>query len=703
MTKNRNFEPLFNGVLGVKQGIALTNMPTGSLIDAQNMYLDNMGGKYMRAGYQLLFTLPVTEEVRSLHEYRTTAGVQRIMAYADTVIYQMTGGVVSSINTDWQFVNYVDRCLGVNGADSFDYDGTNYRKIGMSAPTAHIGTAVAAEPTSTLDGTYSYYITFYDSNRTAESEPYSFGTASTADAGNPAVLANKITLGNFPAYASGEFATHYRVYRRWHADHLAAPQEAIWTRTKELVYATYVGTTYIDKGDATGTISLDYDTGAADVGNTPPPNSKLILIAFDRVLMVSESDPTMLIYSRAGRTHSFPSANYQYVGRKDGYRIDKIELNGKSVVIHKKNSIYYLDGDPKTTTAVRLNGRGTAGRYSSCADIDGLVYRLSQDGFYCLSPTDYSTVDLRDEYIGGDIATEESAIVWTAMTYVRMIGYVRQSQTFVYAIFPNTSDLSSNLLAYDVTTKQWTPHYVGTDIYSITTQQNATSAQKELIFGDGYGKVWRWDLGYADGSSGGTDDLNGISTGTAATTLTDSTKSALWTTNALVGCVVTILTGTGANQRKRISANTTTQITVVGGWTTTPSVGCEYSIGAIDHWADEFWNSHGPTQNKWKRMRWVIPYIRQIGDYDIDVSWRRDFQSGFDHAQTISLSASSSLWGTMIWGTALWGSSTSNLRRLRFSGKYHYYSIRYRSQRAAEPIYWDGHGATFQVLNDRNK
>ena len=710
MTKTRNFDPIFNGNLGVKQGTALTKMPIGSLIAAQNMYLDKKGGKYMRGGYRPLFALPINDECRQLHEYLQMSGTQLIMAYANTVIYQWNGAAVTSVktgcavDTDWAFCNFKDRCLGVNGADSFDYNGTSFSKISLTNPSAHIGLAIHANPASTMDGHYSYMITFWDSARSAESEPYSPLTAVTGcviDVGAAGV--NDVTLGNFPAVAAGETATHYRVYRRWIENDAGVAQETEWTRIAELVYATYVGTTWVDASNPVGTVNVYYDTGAIDVGNTAPANSKIILEFNNRILMVSETDPTLMIYSRKNCSHAFPTANYHTFGNKDGYRIIRVEKNGNSIVVHKKNSVWIIDGDPASTNPRRLNGRGTCDRYASCADVDGNIYRLSPDGHYKLSPTEYDAEDLRDTFIGGDIADEEAAINWAATSYVRMFSIVKDAQTLIYTVFPNTPDVSSKVLAFDFMTGQWMPQYVNTDIYSVTKMRGSAGDQ-EVIFGDGYGKVWRWDVGIADGALGGPDDLNGTASSFGLNTLTDNSKVGplAWTVNAFVGCVVELFSGSAGHQRRRIVSNTANTLTVAPNWTGTPSVGCDYAVAAIDHYADEYWNSEG-NENRWKRMRWIVPYLRQLGDYDIDVSWRRDFLSGFEHTNPIQIAATSSVWGTMIWGTAIWGSSTSNLKRLRFSGKFHYYSIRYRSQYAAQPIYWDGHGAVFQVLHDRNK
>mgnify|MGYP001609959870 CR=1 FL=1 len=67
-----------------------------------------------------------------------------------------------------------------------------------------------------------------------------------------------------------------------------------------------------------------------------------------------------------------------------------------------------------------------------------------------------------------------------------------------------------------------------------------------------------------------------------ATTLTDTTKSAIWTTNQWAAFLVKIISGTGLNQVRTISSNTTTELTVGSAWTTNPDATSIYEIYALD-------------------------------------------------------------------------------------------------------------------------
>ena len=271
-------------------------------------------------------------------------------------------------------------------------------------------------------------------------------------------------------------------------------------------------------------------------------------------------------------------------------------------------------------------------------------------------------------------------------------------------LFPNPLNYTTKVLVFDYSLSssesfgEWVKYEISTDIFSVAEYEK--DGEKTMMFGDGYGHVWLWDDGDADGYDLDSVELNGTATSSTANTISDITQA--WTVNELVGATVYIRDGFGIGQRRRIVSNSATQITVNAVWTINPNTTSKYSVGNIDAYAEEFWNSND-HQNIWKRMRWIVPYVKRTGDYEINISFKKDFSSGITDEKTLNLQSSSSTWGAMLWGSGLWGALTSNLNRIRFSGKYHYYSIKYSNNYAAQPFFWDGHGATFQVLTDRNK
>lgn len=697
--KQRIFEPNYKSRLGLKQSHAITAMPYGSLLDVKNMNLDGRGGKAKRNGYTKLFNLPINDEVYSLIDFRKSDGSSEVVSYSGTAIYSWDGAAVSSVitgltpNEEFRFAQYQDRLLGVNGVDNnFSYDGTNYTEIGIDAPTGHLTATLVLASGSLTDGNYEYLATFYDSARGAESNPFSLTGATVVTTAAPN---SAIALTNLPTVAAGQTATHHRIYRK-------DPGGTTFYRTAEIPYVA--AGTYNDTGDTSGTIEIISDTGQIDTGNTPPPDSKLIIEYYERIFMVDENDPTLLVYSRPAAPHAFPSGNYHIIADKDGGRIIKLEKHKDTLIIHKENAVYILNGNASTAIPQRVSRRGTHNFGTSVSDVDNYIIRLTGDGIYLMNPTQYDNSDLRDYYIGRDIATEETTINWGNTDNVKMWNYTKGKSQHVYMMFPNPLNYTTKVLVFDYSLSsseafgEWVKYEISTDIFSVAEYEK--DGEKTMMFGDGYGHVWLWDDGDADGYDLDSVELNGTATSSTANTISDSTQA--WTVNELVGATVYIRDGFGIGQRRRIILNTATQIIVNAAWTINPDTTSQYSIGNIDAYAEEFWNSND-HQNRWKRMRWIVPYVKRTGDYEIVVAFRKDFSSGISDEKILNLSTSSSTWGTMLWGSGLWGALTSNLNRIRFSGKYHYYSIKYSNNYAGQPFFWDGHGATFQLLTDRNK
>lgn len=715
---------MFNSQLGLKQGYAITNMPPGSCLDIKNMYLNGLGGKVSRNGYVEIFHntngvsgARITDRVRSLIQYNPFSGTSEVLDYAGTRIFRQNGtatdivrsGLVS--DTPWEWLQYRDFILGVNGTSdaSFLYSnnsttttswGASYVKISLTPPASHLTPTVGAGGALPA-GTYAYLMTFYDSATGRESNPFTVATAPTAiSAGSPGNAT--ITLSAFPAVTAGEGIDKRRIYRK-------LSTETLFSRIAEIAVAT---TTYADAGDAATTLYLDYDTGAYDVGNTPLPrnaageSSSLICEAFDRIFMVDPTDPSILVFSKVGDYWSYPIGNYLYIGRGDGSTIKRIEKHGKSLLIHKGNGWYILESDPVgsyQTDGTVITAPGVPKFISKIGTQDfrtsvsahNQVVRLSQTGFYRSVPTEFDTADLREDYIGNDIANFETNLDFSNSSIATMYNYNAANRRHVYYIEPISASFYSKCYVFDIVLSQWVYYEIGTDVFSVG--KYVTLNKEYMMMGDGYGIVWQWDVGDSDGHSLTSAEANGTCTASSGTTLTDSTKT--WTVNSLIGCVVSLWDGTGRLQKRRILSNTANQITVAT-WTTTPDTTTTYSIGGIEKYAEEYWDSNGDPHVK-KRARWIVPYVRQTGDYDITISFRKDFQQAYDQIRTLSLLSSSSLWGTMLWLTGLWGASSSNLKRINLHGKYHYYTIKYENHNAGQQFYWDGHGMVFQVMPDR--
>ena len=106
------------------------------------------------------------------------------------------------------------------------------------------------------------------------------------------------------------------------------------------------------------------------------------------------------------------------------------------------------------------------------------------------------------------------------------------------------------------------------------------SIDGELLIGDEYGYLYKGNTGTNDGANLLTEgERTGTATSGGNSTLSDTGQS--WTPTECKGLYVNIVSGTGIGQRRKISANTSAQLTVTVVWTTNPDATSVYAIGAI--------------------------------------------------------------------------------------------------------------------------
>ncbi len=119
-------------------------------------------------------------------------------------------------------------------------------------------------------------------------------------------------------------------------------------------------------------------------------------------------------------------------------------------------------------------------------------------------------------------------------------------------------------------------------------------------------------------------DLGGLyDTGTAtgdqsSTTLGDTTKSATWLENQWAYYVVKITAGTGINQIRFITGNTTTVLTVANAWTTTPDGTSTYGLYAVASLMEQYGLATGSqtlltltdTTKVWTTNAWANKVVK---------------------------------------------------------------------------------------------
>lgn len=702
--KQRKADRQFTNTQGLKESDALSNMPPGCVYDILNMYYDSRGGRKTRRGYTKLCNIGEASQINTIYDYVKANGTQVTLVAAGTKIFQRTGaGAITTIksgltnNVPWQMTTYMDRVYMANGTDAYIcYDGTSCFNVGISPP-ANAPVVADRAGGSLAAGEYHYYYTFYNSAEGWESNPHGLEAAAPSDtvAGAPGNATIRITL-EAKADANDK-VDYYRIYRT--AVGVATGLHMI----AQLDYATYepvAGTGfYDDTGDADGTLDLEYDN------DKPVAGGKRFVNFLDRLyLLINDSDAgPILCYSKNDmKSHAWP-VDYFLPVPADGSNGEWLSTFRSFPVVYTGKGGYILDNDPVATATTpagwlkQFSDVGLQGTFCSC-ETDQFVAYLSRNGFWASKPTPYSESDIRKEHIGKDIAVSHSEINFAYSSKIRTTSYETDIVKHIYWAVPTgTSTSVDYIYVFDYSSGQWTIYEFDHTVTAWGKLWYAT--EQRLFFGDPNGNIWLFDEGWADGVNTTAGALYGSpSVNAGAADLTDSTQS--WTVNQFAGCYITIISGPGAGEKKLIASNTATIITCAA-WTTTPTTASVYAICYSEKFCEEFWNSMQAPE-VYKRMRWIKAYMDAEGEATVTVSARKDMSEESLGSQTL---VQTSGYGTfpitfpVTFGTG----ATTDIARLRFSGKFHFATFKFHNARPGEYFGLDGYTVVYQELYDRTQ
>jgi hypothetical protein len=138
-----------------------------------------------------------------------------------------------------------------------------------------------------------------------------------------------------------------------------------------------------------------------------------------------------------------------------------------------------------------------------------------------------------------------------------------------------TGKVSSDLSSWSASTFKIYYRIVDADVrrqFQLFLMQGALYAVSRLDFGTASSL-------YINGD-------RGVATSGAAASLTDTNKSAIWTTNLWVGARVRIISGTGDGQDRAITSHTSTVLTVDSSWNIVPDSTSQYLIYQTPYWRE---------------------------------------------------------------------------------------------------------------------
>ena len=89
---------------------------------------------------------------------------------------------------------------------------------------------------------------------------------------------------------------------------------------------------------------------------------------------------------------------------------------------------------------------------------------------------------------------------------------------------------------------------------------------------------------------------------------------------------------------------------------------------------------------EFKRFRYMWLFVKQEGNYGVDINYSTDFGLGGTTTTMNLLGEGASTWGSMVWGVDVWGGATMIRKRVSFKSEGHYIELTFINSNADQPI-----------------
>lgn len=562
-------------------------------------------------------------------------------------------------------------CFMVNGVDKKKFDGTNVREFGITRPTTVGLTAVDSGVAGNPNGTYEFAIAYGNSSTGHES--------SRSDSVSVTVASKKITL-NWATPSDGQVDQIFVYVRK---TTLNAEFFRLTAGTSPAASAAGAFGTTADPItiDVTDTQLNALTTLAPDTAENDPPVAgvKALAVYQNRMFAI---DSEKLYYSKSGKPEAFDPDFYEYFNKDDGQKPTGVFTAFGSLLLWKNNSMYQLSGiEPDTWQIDLIDPYIGCASQQSIVFVNGYVYWYSNKG-----PARWDgsgAIELIGErYIAPTISADTLNLsyldhVCAAVDLFR--------QKVLFAVPETGQTRNTRILPFNYRTNGWdSDKWDPFDVASMCVVEDS-SGTPWVMMGNYGGRVFKWWNAYLDGArvlnNASTPlTLSGTPTGTTSTTVTDSGATFDTDGAGLKELYLYVTDSAGSRERRRISSNTSTVITVSSAFNITPT---SYVIATPDWQHDTRWGDFGdPFVHK--RLLFIYAQaLSMTGGGDITVELFRDWDLN-NVVRTMTLTAvgaGSSMWDSATWDAATWGSDADMADwRSRVSKVCKTYRIRVRMQ-----------------------
>ena len=462
-----NAEPqkLFYHVISFEKGMN-THISPWILQDnqssvSQNIRYNKIYGGFSKRSKGLTYGSD-SNPVTGLHRYYNSSDVKRLIRADSTKLYVGNDdtGAWTQIGqgfTDgkwWNFVNYKDIAIGMNGSDNaIKYDGCILATANTDGHRtakdlfAELGAPFAELNTGTdLDASkwYQYKVAFYDGTS------YYYSTAKSNPILTGAAVYN-ISLTDIPI--GNTDITHRYIYRTLGA---ASRADCVADTTYYLVG------TLADNSTTTLSDTVTDDTADDDAApkwstavagtNVTPPACKYPLIHVERLFLAGDTDnPSDLNWSDEYNPDFFLPTDYERIREDDGDSITFIREQNGVLTVAKENTIqlYFTDASSSSSwyTSTPKSFVGCPAPYSVANTPKGLFY-LGRGGIY--------RFDGRMSHLASDAVTPEIAdILETALDDVSGF-FWKNEYHMAYTSSSSGATANDRVLVYDLVRDAYT-------------------------------------------------------------------------------------------------------------------------------------------------------------------------------------------------------------------------------------------------------
>lgn len=596
----RVFDEITNWIEGVITSASSDAIPPTAAPRARNSILKTLGPQTARIASRPGFTVenatPITG-APALYGFQfkksngqkytllasSTGRLDKLNADGTTTVINATA-LTSGHVPNFEVAN--DLCFITTDVDQKKFDGTNFTKFGITRPAAP--TAAVAAGGTMAAGVWDVGLTYFNSATGHES--------SLSDLTPVTIVA---ASGNYKINVSWSApsdaqVTHVRVYVRQQAlGQNIYRATAGATPAADATYGGYAPATTSTVLDITAAQYSAFITLApTTIQNEPPPAGTQYPCWHGNRLFVA--DAGNLYYSDIRNNTSLPEAfdavnRVQPVSPKDGDSIIGLAAFKETLIIFKRFSVWRLDGlDPNSWVVSNISYDHGCTSAQSIVSAAGVLYWWSASGPVALDSPGSLPTEIGKRFIADSVA---SAVLNQTQFALVCAGYDEPNQLLLWAV-PGAGETRNTLLipwnyrALRFTAEYWNPF----DVNSLFTVEDAE--RLEVLYTGGYaGQVFRFGDVTSDGVPA---DV------TASGTVVSSTNTTLTVTASSLGSSLTdryvyaVSLDRQTVQRRRISSNTATVITVTSAWSTNPDTTWTYVIGGVDFEIDTPW-INGPT------------------------------------------------------------------------------------------------------------